>query len=147
MYRDEGTNPFLALHREVNRLFDETFRSFEFPSLFGRTPSWPTIDVMENDKEICVKADLPGLDEKEVEVLLDEGVLTIRGEKKPEVDDSERQLSERFHGRFERWIAVGADIDEDKVEASFKNGVLTVRLPKSAAARSKTKRITINGGA
>jgi HSP20 family protein len=72
-------------------------------------------------------------------------VLTLRGEKKSETEDKERQFSERFYGRFERQISVGPDIEQDKVNASFKNGVLNVILPKTERAQSKAKRIAIHG--
>jgi HSP20 family protein len=150
LFRDGPASPFLALHREVNRLFDDTFRNFDVPSqvgpsLFGRLPSWPNLEISETDKELRVAAELPGLEEKDVEVLLADGVLTIRGEKKAEVDDKERQFSERFYGSFERQVPLGVEVEADKVEASFKNGVLRVTLPKSAAAEAKVKRIAVNG--
>jgi HSP20 family protein len=145
LYRDEQASPFLTLHREMNRLFDESFRNFATPSLLGRLPSWPNVEISETDKEIHVSAEVPGLEEKDVEVLLTDDVLTIRGERKSEVEDKERQFSERFYGRFERRIPLGTDVEQDQVAASFKNGVLTVTLPKSAQERAKAKRITING--
>jgi HSP20 family protein len=123
LLRDEQASPFLTLHREMNRLFDEAFRSFEAPLLFGRLPSWPNVEISETDKELRVSAELPGLEEKEV--LLSDDVLTIRGEKKSEVEDKERQFSERFYGRFERRIPLGTEVEEDQVAALFKNGVLT----------------------
>jgi HSP20 family protein len=150
LYRDG--DPFMALHREVNRLFDDAFRSFEgfgmgrFPSLAsGRSVGWPNVEVAETDKEIRVTAEMPGLEEKDVEVLLDDDVLTLRGEKKSEVEDKDRQFSERFYGQFERRIALGAEVEEDKVDARFKNGVLTVTMPKTERAQSKAKRIAISG--
>jgi HSP20 family protein len=146
LFRDEPASPILALHREMNRLFDDAFRSFDVPSL-GRSLGWPNVEISETDKELRVAAELPGLEEKDVEVLLADDVLTLRGEKKAEVEDKERQFSERFYGRFERRIPLGTEVEEDKVAASFKNGVLTVTLPKSASAQTKTKRIAINGGA
>jgi len=91
-----------------------------------------------------VTAELPGLDEKDVDVQLANGVLAIRGEKKTEVEAKDRRFSERSYGRFERRIPVD-DIDADKVTASFKNGVLTVMLPKTPAASENVKRIAING--
>ena len=130
----------------MNRLFDEAFRSFDdafavrAPAHAGR--AWRS---RRPTKELRVSAELPGLEEKDVEVLLADDVLTIRGEKKSEVEDKERQFSERFYGRFERRIPLGIEVEEDKVAASFKNGVLTVTLPKSARARARAKRIAING--
>jgi len=146
--REEGT-PFLTLHREMNRLFDDVFRGFDlspfrFDRVFDRTWSWPSIEVSENDKEVSVTAELPGLDEKDVEVELSNGVLIIKGEKKTETADNDRLFSERFYGRFERRIPVD-DIDEDKVSASFRNGELVITLPRSAEAQRNVKRIAING--
>src|SRR5918997_4470734 len=149
-YREEG-DPFMTLHREMNRLFDDVFRSFDvapFGSFggTGRTMGWPSVEVSETDKDLRISAELPGMDEKDVEVFMADGVLTIRGEKKSEVEDKERAFSERTYGRFERRIPLGQDVDEDKVEAAFKNGVLTVTMPKSAQASSHVKRIAINRG-
>ncbi len=147
--RGEETNPFLTLHREMNRLFDDVFRGFDLaPFGNGRFldqgMGWPNIEVSETDKEVKVAAELPGLEEKDVEVELANGVLAIRGEKKTETEDKDRLFSERYYGRFERRIPVD-DVEQDKVNASFKNGVLTVTLPKSPAAQQKVKRIAING--
>jgi HSP20 family protein len=149
LYRDEGPSSLSTLQREMNRLFEDVFRGFDAPALFGRrhalaTMNWPRIEVNETDKEIVVSAEIPGLDEKDVELLINEGRLTVRGEKKAEVEDKDRQFSERFYGRFERQIPLGVDIDEDKIEASFKNGVLKVTLPKSQPAQAKMRRIEIN---
>jgi HSP20 family protein len=144
--RGDDANPFLTLHRETNRVFDDVFRGFDLaPFGFDRTLAWPNIEVSETDKEVKVTADLPRLEEKDVEVELANGVLAIRGEKKTETEDKKRMFSERFYGRFERQIPIATEIEEDKVEASFKNGVLTVTMPKSAAAHAKVKRIAING--
>ena len=148
--RGEELNPFLTLHREVNRLFDDMFRGFDLAPfgnadrLFDRGFGWPNVEVSETNNEVEVTAELPGLDEKDVDVQLANGVLTIRGEKKTETEDKDRRFSERFYGRFERRIPVD-DIDEDKVTASFKNGVLTVTLSKTASASAKVKRIAIKG--
>jgi len=147
-YREEG-DPFMTLHREMNRLFDDVFRGFDVTPFgafggMGRMAGWPTVEVSETDQEVQVSAELPGLDEKDVEVLMSDGVLTIRGEKKSEVEDKERAFSERTYGRFERRIPLAWEVEEDKINAAFKNGVLTVSLPKSAKAASQVKRIAIN---
>lgn len=148
VYRDEERNPFLSLHRDMNRLFDDVFRS-----LGSRLPAsgtfssfsagWPNVEVSETDTTIKVTAEIPGLEEKDVEVFLEDGVLTLRGEKRSETNDSERQFSERVYGRFERRIPLGTEVQEDKVEARFQNGVLSVTLPKSEKAQSQVKRIPI----
>jgi HSP20 family protein len=147
--RGEEVNPFLTLHREMNRLFDDVFRGFDLSPLgSGRlidgAMAWPNLEVSETDREVKVTAELPGLEEKDIEVELANGVLAIRGEKKTETEDKDRLFSERYYGRFERRIPVD-EVEQDKVSASFKNGVLTVTLPKSPAAQQKVKRIAING--
>ncbi|HLH50989.1 MAG TPA: Hsp20/alpha crystallin family protein [Roseiarcus sp.] len=139
-------DPFFALQRDMNRLFDDFFRGFELTPFSGDHggTGWPHIEVSETDKEVKVAAELPGLDEKDVQVDFVNGVLAIKGEKKTETEDKDRRFSERYYGRFERRVPVD-DVDEDKVSATFKNGVLTVTMPKAAQAQSKVKRIAING--
>jgi HSP20 family protein len=147
MQRGEELSPFLTLHREMNRLFDDVFNRFDsgMPSLFRQMPSWPTIEVIPSENEIRISAELPGMEEKDIELLVDEDVLTVRGEKKAETEDKERRFSERFYGRFERVVPLPFAVEEDKAEASFQNGVLTVTLPKSAKAQDRAKRIAIGG--
>ena len=143
------SDPFFTLHREMNCLFENVFRGFDLAP-FGsdrfldRTMGWPNIEVSETDQEIKVVAEVPGLEEKDIELELANGVLAIRGEKRTETDDKDRLFSERYYGRFERRISV-ENVEQDNVSASFKNGVLIVTLPKSPAARQKVKRIAING--
>lgn len=147
---DRDRDPFLSLHREVNRLFDDVFRGLDRrPLALGGLSSfggWPSVEVSDGEREMRVTAEVPGLEEKDIEVLLQDGVLTLKGEKRAETEDKERQFSERFYGRFERRIPLGAEIEEDKVSADFSNGVLTVTLPKSENTNAKARRIAINGG-
>jgi HSP20 family protein len=142
----DSFDPFLTLHREMNRLFDDVFRGFGSPglspSMEGRL-GWPKVELSETDKALTVSAELPGMSEKDVQVEIANGVLTIRGEKKAEHKGEGRYFSERYYGAFERQIPLD-DVQEDKVEAAFKNGVLTVSLPKSDTPRAGVKRIAIN---
>jgi HSP20 family protein len=147
--RGEEADPFLALHREMNRLFDDVFRGFDLAPRGGsrwldQPVGWPNVELTDTGKEIKVTAELPGLEEKDVQVELANGVLTIRGEKRTETEDKDRLFSERFYGRFERRIPID-DIDEEKIAASFKNGVLTVTMTKSPEVQQQVKRIPING--
>jgi HSP20 family protein len=144
-YRDEA-DPFMTLHREMNRLFDDVFRGFDMAPLgsMSRMAGWPHVEVVDNDKDVRISAELPGLEDKDVEVLMGDGVLTIRGEKRSEIEDKERALSERTYGRFERRIPLAWQVEDDKIDASFRNGVLTVTLPKAAESRPEVKRIAIN---
>ena len=150
-YKEPEQNPFLTLHREMNRLFDDTFRGFGSSlapvggSLWSSFSSWPHVELSETDNDMTVTAEVPGLEEKDIELLLEDDALILRGEKRAENEDKDRAFSERFYGRFERVIPLGTEVEEDKISASFRNGVLTVRLPKSARAQAKTKRIAING--
>src|SRR5215211_8041876 len=144
--RGEEVSPFLTLHREMNRLFDDVFNTFGATSLANRMPAWPSVEVIQSDKDVRVSAELPGMDEKDVEVLVDNDVLTIRGEKKSESEDQGRRFSEHYYGRFQRSIALPFEVDEEKAQASFKNGVLTVTIPKSATAKDTAKRIAIYAG-
>lgn len=141
-----ASDPVLSLHREVNRLFEDVFRGFGVPALAGveRGLLAPSVELAETDKEIRVTAELPGLDEKDVEVIVEEGVLTLRGEKKSEVEDKDRGYSERSYGRFERRIGLPKGIEQDKASATFKNGVLTVTVPKTASAAESVRRIPVN---
>ncbi|NNM71497.1 Hsp20/alpha crystallin family protein [Enterovirga aerilata] len=139
--------PFFALHREVNRLFDDVFKGFDgsIPSVFGRGASWPSLEVTANDNEVRVSAELPGLEEKDVEVTVDGDVLTIRGEKRSETEDKDKHFSERYYGRFERSLSLPFEVDESRAQAGFRNGVLSITLPKSAKAEERAKRIPIGG--
>ena len=141
----ENANPFLALHREMNRIFDDFARGFDLPTLSGRwSGGWPHVEVSDNDDEVKVVAELPGLDEKDIDVSLQEGMLTIKGEKKSENQNA--VYSERWHGQFERAVRLGPDVDPDRVSASFKNGVLTVTAQKRPQAQRQTRRIEVKSG-
>jgi HSP20 family protein len=151
-------HPLESLHREMDRLFDEFGRGmFRLP--FGRPaldvePFWraavggamnPATDLGESDKAYEVTVELPGLDESNIEVKVANGTLTIRGEKKEEREEKKKDyyLSERRFGSFQRSFGVPDGVDADKIEASFKKGVLTVTLPKSVEAQKSEKKIAI----
>ena len=146
--RQEPFDPFYTLHREMNRLLDDVFRGF---GPLGRVGSplmeaqlgWPRIELSETDKTVTVSAELPGLSEKDVQVEIANGILSIRGEKKAERSDESKFVSERYYGSFERQIPLEG-VEEDKAQAHFKNGVLTVTLPKSEPSSRNVKRIAIN---
>jgi HSP20 family protein len=144
----EPAHPFDQFRREMDQLF-EGFLS-EWPartSLLDRRLGTfvPHIDLAETDKEVRITAELPGLDEKEVEVTLTQGVLTIKGEKREEHEENKGDMhrSECRYGMFERSVQLPADIDADQAKASFKKGVLKVTLPKTAEAQSNRRRIPV----
>lgn len=143
-YRDEERHPMLAFRREMDRLFDDAFRGFGMPMAgFGRAGGWPSVEVSERENEVRVTAEVPGLTEKDIDLTLDDGVLTLRGERRSESEDKDRGYSERFYGRFERRIVLPHGVDEEKASARFENGVLTVTVPKAPGAASG-RRIPIN---
>jgi HSP20 family protein len=150
--------PFESLRREIDRLFDEFnggfWRSPFRGSLFDVTPfrrasadltALPAVDVSETDKAYEITAELPGMDEKNVEVKVANGILTIKGEKQGEKEEKQKDyyMRERSFGSFERSFQVPDDVDGDKIEASFKKGVLSVTLPKNAEAQKAAKKITV----
>lgn len=139
--RDGTHDPFLALHREMNRLFDDVWRGFATPAGFGSP--WPSVEVTDGEREIHVTAELPGLKEDDVELLLDENTLVLRGERKDETTDKDRRISERFFGRFERRIPLVYEVLTDKATAEFENGVLSVTVPKSETGQNRARRVEI----
>jgi HSP20 family protein len=151
-----GLRPLESLQREIDRLFED-FGQWRFPftrALAGFEPMWqagmswgavPAVDVVESDKTYEITAELPGIDEKNVELTVSGGMLSIKGEKSEEKEDKQKgyYLSERQYGSFQRSFALPEDVEADKIDASFKNGVLTVSLPKKAEAVKPEKKISI----
>ncbi len=135
-------NPFEAFERDVKRIFDDFF-SLEPVDLFDS--AWmPTVDVEEDEKSIHVRAEIPGIDEKDLNVTLEDNVLTISGEKKEERKEENKRyvLAERRFGSFKRSITLPDEVKADSAKATFKNGVLTIDFEKKEV--SQPKRITIN---
>lgn len=142
-------HPFFSLQRDVNRLFEDMFKGFDigFPQesiTAAVSGNWPRVEVSDDEKAVRVTAELPGLEENDVELLLEDDILTLRGEKRSEKENQAKQFSERFYGRFERRIRLGYEIDQDRVEAIFKNGVLDIVLPKDEKVQSRVKRIALS---
>ena len=154
--------PFENLRREIDRLFDDFGGGFwQSPfrrSVFDVEPFWqrpaaltvaPAVDIIEKGNTYEVTAELPGMDEKNIEVKLVNDSLTIKGEKKEEREEKEKDyyLSERSFGSFERSFTVPEGVDTDKIEASFQKGVLTVKLPKKPEAVKPEKKIEVKTAA
>lgn len=144
----EEESPFYSLQRAVDQVFDNFFDGFGLGpfSLDRRMGSFsPQIDVSEADREFQVTVELPGMDEKDVEISLVNNLLILKGEKKEEKEDKRKDYyrMERSYGFFERSIPIPEGIDLDKIEASFKKGVLKVTLPKTAEYQKERKRIPI----
>lgn len=145
------SDPFSALRAEMDSLFDSFMGGLPaFSGMFGTSGGrgftlTPHIDVRETDKEIVVEAELPGINEKDISLALQDGVLTIRGEKKHEHDEEKEnyRMMERRYGSFQRSLRLPDTVDEDKVEASFDNGVLKIKVPKRPEAIGKQRTIPI----
>ena len=129
-----------TLQKEIDRLFERFWepRWDEFPALAGE---WtPSLDLSETKDALVVKAEIPGIDPKEIEVSLQDQVLTIKGEKRQEKEEKDEHYfrMERSYGGFVRSIRLPVPVDGSKVSATFKNGLLTVKLPKTPAAKGTT---------
>lgn len=143
-------DPFRDFQREMNRLFDDFLTDFPMTSHWGERdlPSAafsPRVDVSETDKEVKVSAELPGMDEKDITVEMDDATLTVRGEKQEEKEDKGKNWysREQSYGSFHRVIPLPTSVDGTKAKAKFKKGVLTVTVPKREEEQAKRKAITI----
>lgn len=136
-------HPAVPLVDEVNRLFDDFFR--DFPAAGAAAAFVPNLALEESEEAVKLSAELPGLAEKDFEISVEDGVFTLRGEKRNETTSEKGgwSRSERSYGRFERRISLPADVEVEKASAAFKNGVLDVTLPKRPAAKPKAHTITV----
>ncbi|PYJ13800.1 MAG: hypothetical protein DME93_02085 [Verrucomicrobia bacterium] len=141
-----GADPFSYLRNQINRVFDDFWgESSLAPREEMAAGFWPQVDVTETDKEIKVSAEIPGVEPKDIDVSVEDGVLTIKGEKKYEREEKEKgqYRMERSYGSFERAIELPAEVDESKAKAEFKKGVLRLTLPKRPGAPSRRKKIPV----
>lgn len=150
-----ATDPWQTFRSEMDRMFDR-FSGFGLPSMrrmFDLTPSGessftfnvPAVDVTEDDKVFKIAAELPGLEEKDIEVSVTGDVLTLKGEKRQEKEEKNKNwyVSERTYGSFQRAFTLPDGVDRDKIAAEFAKGVLTVTLPKNAEAQKQQKKIEV----
>lgn len=143
--RGLGGGSLFDLHRQMNRLFDDLFdRGADTDIATRQGMSAPAIDVLQDDDKIEITAELPGVREEDIELGIDDGVLTLRGEKKSSRTDEERGYSERSYGMFERRLTLPPNIDEERCSADFRDGVLTITLPKTAE-KQRGRRIPLGG--
>ena len=136
-------DPFLTMQREINRMFGEFGRGL--PARFEESELSPRIDVAETDSAIEVTAELPGIDEKDVEVVLRDDLLTIKGEKKSEREEKKKDyhVVERSFGSFSRAVRIPFDADPETVKANFAKGVLRVSIAKPPQVKEKTVKIPV----
>lgn len=147
-----GLEPWRSFRSEMDHLFDRFSKGFGLPSF---EPFWaadvdvdlpaPAVDVVEDAKAYTVTAELPGMEDKDVNVTVSGGMLVIKGEKKQEKEEKNKNyyLSERSYGSFQRSFALPDSVDQDKIAANFAKGVLTVTLPKNTEAQKAEKKIEV----
>ena len=145
--RSVESDPFLAMQRRMNRLFDDFMAPLPglLPYEDMGASFTPRVDVEEDEKGVRVTAELPGMDARDIDISIHRDVLTLRGEKSSEHEEKKGQYHriERSYGSFERQIPLGVEVDAEKVAADYRNGVLTVTLPKPAEQATKTRRIEV----
>ncbi len=148
MVGGEGRSPMpFSLRNELDKFFDNMATNWGFEPFWSERESSfsPSINISEDGNSITVSAEIPGMGPDDVEIILQNGTLSIRGEKRDEIkkEEENRYHSERMFGSFCRTISLAREIKEDEVNAEFKNGVLTIKLPKSEKDRSAVKKVPI----
>ncbi len=151
------TDPFLQIRQEMDRIFDTALSGFGFPSMgFGRerTPmaqtDWlkPTLDIGASNKEYTISVELPGVDEKDVQLELINDTLKIKGEKKQQKEEKEKNYyrMERSYGSFQRTLSLPEDADQDGISAVYMNGIMEITIPRKVAPKTEVKQIEIKTG-
>ncbi|MFZ2634507.1 MAG: Hsp20/alpha crystallin family protein [Desulfosalsimonadaceae bacterium] len=148
-----GYHPVSQLHQEIDRMFDSFYRGFGWPSFdfegpFSRMTEGvlkPTLDVSAGEKEYAVTVEVPGVDEKDIQLELVNDTLNIRGEKKQEKEEKEKDYYrvERSYGSFHRVLSLPEDADQENISAVFKNGVMKINIPRKSLPKTGTKKIEI----
>ena len=150
---DSSLNPLFQLHREMDRLFDNAFRGFGVSPLRSEIFSpitvsgqlKPQVDIGATDKEYSITVEVPGVDEKDVKVEVADNTMIIKGEKKQEKEEKDKNYYrvERSYGSFQRVLSLPEDAGQDDIKATFKNGVLTIKMPRKSLPKSKVKQIEV----
>ncbi|HEY9040144.1 MAG TPA: Hsp20/alpha crystallin family protein [Roseovarius sp.] len=139
--RGDDDNPLMSLQRDLNSVFEDFWGRFDNPFGGSLTAGGPRTDISETDEAMLVSVDLPGLDDKDIEVNVTDDMLTIRGEHEEKTDTG--GFTSQSRRSFHRMIPVPPGVDPEKAEAEFKRGVLTVTLPKTEEAKARVKRIDV----
>lgn len=144
-HKKNGEPVMISFQREMNKLFDDFFSGFEHSTAFTTNDFFPRVNVKEDKNNFTVSTELPGMDENDVEITINENTLKICGEKKVDTETEKENYHyvERKSGYFKRVINLPSEVDGDKAEATFKKGVLEINLPKTEKSES-VKRILIN---
>jgi HSP20 family protein len=150
-----GYHPMMQLQREIDQLFASFFRGFDIPVRGNFQPLLPVeeagmfipqVDLSATDQEYRLTVEIPGVAEKDVTVNISGNTMTIKGEKKQEKEEKDKDYYriERNYGSFQRILSLPEDVDQDAIKATFKNGVLSVTMPRKVTAKSEVKRIEIS---
>ena len=153
-------SPLVDLRQEIDQAFanvmkgwpqvweQDPFKAFGMPAALAGGELSPKVEMLEANGGYEISAELPGLDEKDIAVTVQDGMLTLSGEKKAEREEKKKNyhLSERSYGSFKRSFRIPDDVQSDKITAEMKNGVMTITMPKSAERKAKARKIAINGG-
>lgn len=154
LYPGRHHDPMLQIHRDIDHLFDQFFRGWGMPRMggFGHLGDFagdtllrPKVDLSGADKEYQLTVEIPGVSEKDVSVDISNNVMTIKGEKKLEKEEKEKNYYriERSYGSFQRVLSLPEDVDQDGIKASFNNGVLTITMPRKALPKGEVKQVEI----
>jgi HSP20 family protein len=146
LWNKEGLFPLFSLRKDIDKLFEDVLNGESALAPFaGNGKLLPAIDVKETDDAITVDAEMPGLKQEEIKVNVEEGVLSISAERKQDKDEKTKNVHriERYYGQMERRLALPASVDEGKVEAVYKDGVLRVTLAKKASAKPKSVAVKV----
>lgn len=145
--RRETDNPFALFRQDLDTMFDDFARGFEMePTWSTKLDSFtPRVDVTESEKEIHIAAELPGIEEKDIDITVSKDSLTIKGEKKEEKEDKGKDYyrMERSYGSFSRTIPLPVEVETDHAVASYQKGILSIKIPKSARAIEEKKKIAV----
>ena len=143
--RKENVNPFLSLQQEMNSIFNRFSENILSPFREDAWSTFPKVNIKESKNKVEVSAELPGLDKKDIEINIKDNVLTLRGEKRLENETKEENYyrMERSYGAFNRTISLPSEVQTDKTDAKFKNGILTISVPKKPESEQKLKKIEI----
>lgn len=146
-WRGKEWDPFQELRdleKGLNRFFDT---SYDFlPQKLSKEAVWsPSLDISEDKNHVTIKADLPGVKQSDIDISVDNNILTIQGQRKHEEEhkDKKHHSLERFYGSFTRSLSLPAYVDADKIKASYKDGVLEVAMPKKEGAKSKQVKVEV----
>ena len=146
-------NPIVSLQKEIDRIFDDFSEGLNWPTGFapakgGEPTLAPRLDVAETDKSYEISVELPGVEEKDLELAVDDGVLSVKGEKRYEKEEKDKKKNvirvERAYGAFQRSLSLPSEVDERKISAAFANGVLKVVVPKKEGAKPTARKIAIS---